>query len=135
MTSLVSFHIYTAFTSHISALFAMILSFFFLSQHYLLKNKKSIILENSFPSLEVLRKSLFFSLFFGFILLSLSLISGFFFVYQDSSLFEKVPGKIIWAIFLWLWYIAALLLYKWLYTSRKILSVMTFVGFFLFLLA
>lgn len=126
MRNIVFFHISSAIAGELIAILASLISLLFLFQHRLLKLKKITILLARLPSLEKLEVCLSRLLRTGFVLLSLSLASGFFILYE---LWPKAPDnyKILWAISVWIWYLIVFIL-KICYKKRLFTAQMSLLG-------
>lgn len=129
MKNIILFHITSAVAGELIAVLASLTSLLFLLQHRLLKLKRITLLLCRLPSLEKLESYLSTLLWTGFILLSFSLASGFFILYQ---LWPKTPDnyKILWATGVWIWYLIVFIL-KVGYKKRLFTAQMSLLGCFL----
>ena len=129
MENIILFHISSAVAGELIAILSSLISLLFLFQHRLLKLKKISRVLSQLPSLEKLEAYLSRLLWTGFILLSFSLASGFFIVYQ---LWPKTPDnyKILWATGIWIWYLIVFIL-KFGYKKRLFTAQMSLLGCFL----
>ncbi|MEZ4743502.1 MAG: cytochrome c biogenesis protein CcsA [Bdellovibrionota bacterium] len=126
-----SAHVLLAILGEAAAVAACGISGVYLRQRRLLKQKLMDSLNLETPALDGLERLLMISLWTGFIFITFSLLSGAFYshLWGHSPFSQGV--KTLWAIFVWSWYLIALL-------SRLVFNVpitriakMSFIGFLL----
>ena len=104
-------HITSAVIGQSFAVIACGMSLLFIWLDRKLKSRQLSDLPDSFPALSTLTKSLNITLWIGFTFITVSLLSGA--LYALSGFLPSSPGmyaKIIWAILVWVWYLAILVL-------------------------
>ncbi|MBI2601703.1 MAG: cytochrome c biogenesis protein CcsA [Deltaproteobacteria bacterium] len=122
-------HIIGALAGELFAVLAAVLSFLYLVQVRLLKERRLDRLMFNLPALDVLERLLFISLGTGFFFLSLALLSGSIIFWQEGMQNSALVGKLIWALVVWSWYLIALLSrFSWK-VSRKTTARMSLWGF------
>ncbi len=123
-------HIAGALSGEVLAVVAAVISFLYLGQHHLLKEKRFVHLMNRLPALDLLDESLIASLGAGFLFLSIALLSGGIFLsYSTADHIPKLTAKLIWALSVWFWYLLALFSRLGLHVSTKTLAQMSLLGF------
>lgn len=125
-----SCHIAGAIAGEILAVIAAGFAIFYLGQHRLLKEKRFAHLIRKVPALDLLDDCLIVALSAGFLFLSIALISGAIFLLNSNAEdFSKWTLKLIWALSIWFWYLAALFSRIVLHVSAKKLAQMSLLGF------
>jgi ABC-type uncharacterized transport system permease subunit len=102
-------HIIAAVIGQSFAVLACGMSLLFIWLDRKLKSRQISDLPESFPAMTTLTKSLNVTLWIGFTFITISLLSGA--MYALSGLLPSTPSmyaKIIWAILVWVWYLAIL---------------------------
>jgi ABC-type uncharacterized transport system permease subunit len=102
-------HIIAAVIGQSFAVLACGMSLLFIWLDRKLKSRQISDLPESFPAMTTLTKSLNVTLWIGFTFITISLLSGA--MYALNGLLPSTPGmyaKIIWAILVWVWYLAIL---------------------------
>lgn len=128
----IKLHVATAILGQSFAILACGLSLLFLWLDQKLKTRQLGALPEKFPAISTLSRALAGTLWLGFIFITLSLLSGSLF-----ALLGLIPAgtnmapKVSWAILVWVWYLAILVLRGVLgYRPHKVAR-MSLVGFFL----
>lgn len=123
-------HIMSAILGEAMAIGAFSISMLYLWQHKNLKHKTINHISNKLPALEKLSSLLDICLWAGMIFLSIALISGAF--YSSQSLEHSgLTIKILWALAVWGWYMAILVIKNVLKKRPKFVAKLSLVGFFL----
>lgn len=110
MSTLGQIHIASAVLGQAFAIIACAISVVYLWQQNLLKKKLLDQLPVGVPAMDRLSRMLMLALWSGFVLITLGLVSGALFVQVspvDPEL--RLGAKVMWAIIVWLWYLATLL--------------------------
>lgn len=118
------------------AIFACATSLMYLRQQRILKKKMISQLRNDFPSLDRLTRLLLMSLWAGFILLTIGLVTGA--VMNQFYAHEIRPQswlKILWAIIVWVWYLVTLLARNVFNWPQRRIAQMSLGGFLLLTVA
>ncbi|MGE0173052.1 MAG: cytochrome c biogenesis protein CcsA [Oligoflexales bacterium] len=126
-------HISLAILGEAFAICAFGVSALYLLQHRALKKKQLYLISPVTPPLDKLDRLLVFTLWVGFIFISLGLVSGGILTrFFPSPHAEMSLGwKIIWATLVWAWYLAILLARNIFAVSGKHLAQMSVAGFLL----
>ena len=110
MSTLGQIHIGSAVLGQAFAIIACAISLVYLWQQNLLKKKLLDQLPAGVPAMDRLSQMLMVTLWTGFILITLGLVSGALFIQVspvDPEL--RLGAKVSWAIVVWLWYLATLI--------------------------
>jgi ABC-type uncharacterized transport system permease subunit len=128
-STLLKVHIYASIIGEAFAILAFVTAILYLAQKRALKKKQLGKLLANTLSLDSLDRLLLLSIWIGFILLTIGLILGA--IYTQTFTQNEVTdtSKIIWAIAVWLWYLATLLTRNIFSFPAKRVAQMTFVGF------
>lgn len=113
------------------AIIAAAISVLYLWLQNLLKKKRLSQLPKNIPAIDKVDFLLMLSLWAGFILLTLGLLSGALLVQLFDMPDEGVWGKVLWAILVWLWYLAILLARNVFNRPSKRIAQMSLVGLLL----
>ena len=107
---LILVHVAMAVLGMAFGIIACAVSILFLWQQNLLKKKLLAQIPSQLPAIDKLNKHLSIALWAGFIFLTLSVLSGAIFTqtYKPRATMD-MDFKIIWAIIVWIWYLAILL--------------------------
>ena len=127
-----NFHILMSILGEAFAICACAISMVFLIQRRALKRKQFAWLTGAITPLDKLDKALVISLWAGFLFITLGLISGAIY----SQFYMPAPksgltGKIVWALLVWIWYLATLLARNIFNLSERRIAQMSMVGFLL----
>jgi ABC-type uncharacterized transport system permease subunit len=136
-------HVTLAIAGQALAIAACVLSILFLWQHQALKRRKMadiIAMGEKVPSLARLDHWLRVTLIAGFVMLTLSLLTGAVFIAQiPGGLAENVPdalkSKVLWAVAVWSWYLGTLVAKNILRSPARVVARMSVGGFSLMALA
>lgn len=126
---LIAAHIYTSIVGEAFAILAFVIAMLYLIQKRAMKKKQFNRLLGSALSLDTLDRSLLFTIWSGFILLTTGLILGAIYTQFFQADTSMATGKVIWALLVWLWYLATLLARNVFSLPAKRIAQMTFVGF------
>jgi len=127
-----SLHVGSAILGEVSAVFSFIIALMYIWQQRALKEKKIKELVE-LPALDKLASMLGKSLLIGFILLTLTLVSGAGFAAVSTR--DAGAGKLIWAVGVWLWYFATLVARNILKKPIRMQAQLAVIGFALLFLA
>lgn len=148
-----SFHVAMALAGQVMAIAACVLSILYLWQYRALKSRRFEAIGNDGPALERLDQWLQTTLISGFVMLSLSLMTGALFFAPlfspggaphgislgsasgDNAALIATKAKILWAIAVWSWYLATLVARNILRAPVRIIAKMSVAGFALIALA
>jgi ABC-type uncharacterized transport system permease subunit len=125
-------HIASAIIGQSFAILACGMSLLFLWLDKKLKSRQISDLPVSFPSISTLTKALNLTLWVGFTFITLGLVSGA--MYYMSGLVApemNILPKVIWAVFVWVWYLSILVLKGILSYRPQRVARMSLVGFLL----
>lgn len=125
-----NFHIMAAIFGQASVIAAFSISLMYLWQYRNLKKKLISQLSDRVPALDKLSRLLNVTLWVGLVFLTVALISGAYY----SSMTKITAGlelKVIWAICVWAWYTAILVLKNVLKKPPKLIAKLSLVGFFI----
>lgn len=128
-------HIALAILGEAFAIIACAVAIFYLWMQSLLKKKLLNLMPANLPAIDRIDALLRQSLWSGFILITLGLLSGAFLVEMDNTLALKVKEKVVWAIAVWVWYLATLLARNVFNRPSKRIAQMSLAGFFLLALS
>lgn len=127
--NLITFHIFTSVIGEAFAILACAIAILLLLQKRAMKKKQIHRLIGMAPSLDALNRSLLFSIWSGFIFLTIGLILGAIYTQFYAPSTDHSISKVVWALIVWFWYLATLL-------GRNVFSLpagriaqMTLVGF------
>lgn len=125
-------HIILAVVGQTIAILSASIAAIYLVQFRSLKNRSFNSFLNNLPGLDKLSSMIKVSLDVGFLLLSLALLSGVIYTqfFWENSNSELIP-KILWAVLIWLWYLACLWLTKVVKVKNLTLAKMSLTGFVL----
>lgn len=132
VSALLYSHIILAVLGQTLAILAASVSALYILQFNSLKKRHFNSLLNTLPGLDKLSYIMKLSLNVGFFLLSLALLSGIIYTqmfWQDSN--NELLPKIVWAILIWLWYLACLWLTQVIKVKTLTLAKMSLIGFVL----
>lgn len=124
-------HIVFATSGEAFAIIAFGISVIYLWQRRVLKQKLLKQLSNRVPAIDNLENYLNKSLWIGFILMTLALLSGVFFFQNWGNQYSDVFIKVIWAISIWIWYLAILIARYTFQLPMRTIAKMSLIGFFL----
>lgn len=128
----VNAHIAMAIIGQAFAIIACAVSVLYLWQQNLLKKKLLTQLSGSLPAIDRLERLLMRTLWTGFIFITLGLLSGAILTQlYDLPVELRLGYKVIWACFVWGWYLATLLARNVFNRSSKRIAQMSLVGFLL----
>ena len=129
---LVDFHVVMAILGQAFAIIACAVSVFYLWQQNLLKKKRLSQLAQNLPAIDRIDRLLRISLWTGFILITVGLLSGAIYtqLYAPPETM-RLSAKVIWATAVWLWYLATLLAKNVFGRSSKRIAQMCLAGFIL----
>ena len=122
-------HIITAILGEAMAIGAFTISMMYLWQHQNLKNKILDQITNKVPALDKLDKLLNLTLWLGMLFLTTALISGAYYTTRSAAQ-DGITLKVIWALSVWIWYMAILVLKNVLKKSTSYVAKLSLVGFF-----
>ena len=106
----------------------------YLFQQRALKKKQLNFITKATPPLDKLEQSLMFSLWLGFIFLTLGLITGaIYLMFLSKSALPNVLMKIVWACSVWIWYLCILLAKNVFSQPGSVVAKMSVGGFILLL--
>jgi ABC-type uncharacterized transport system permease subunit len=131
-TGLLTVHVAAAMIGQACAIIAFAFSAVFLWQQSLLKRKLINQLPDKSPALDAIERWFTLALWIGFSFLTVSLLTGAFFAPKYQP--ESNPGldlKIIWAVVIWVWYLAILLAKNVFNRAARVIARMSLVGFLL----
>jgi ABC-type uncharacterized transport system permease subunit len=129
-------HVSSAVLGQTFAIIACAMSLLFLWLDKKLKNKQLQDVPVKFPGINTLNKSLTVALWAGFIFITISLLSGSFYAISGQlPLSINLSSKVIWAILVWVWYLAILILKSLLGFRPQKVARMSLVGFFILALS
>jgi ABC-type uncharacterized transport system permease subunit len=125
-------HIVTAILGQTFAIGACAVSVLYLWQRNALKKRQLDQIPAQVPAMDKLDKLLIRFVWVGFSFITLSLISGAVFVQSNSFPgIASLQAKIIWAVAVWIWYLAILISKNVLNHPGRRVAQMSLVGFFL----
>lgn len=128
---LVVAHISMAIIGQAFAIIACAVSVLYLWQQNLLKKKLLNQLSGGLPAIDRLERLLMRALWTGFLFITLGLLSGAYLIQAYIVPPESLGFKVIWATFVWVWYLATLLARNVFNRSSKRIAQMSLVGFVL----
>ena len=129
---IVTLHVASAVLGQTLVVAACATSLLFLWQQRLLKSRQVEKVPASFPAMDTLARALAAFLWSGFILITLSVLSGAAFTMIYGVPVQMQLGiKILWAILVWVWYLAILVLRNILGYSTQKVARMSLIGFVL----
>ncbi len=127
---LITTHIAMAIIGQAFAIIACAVSVMYLWQQNLLKKKLLTQLSRGVPAIDRLERLLMWALWTGFIFITLGLLSGAMFAQLfDLPADMRLGSKVIWATFVWGWYLATLLARNVFNRSSKRVAQMSLAGF------
>jgi ABC-type uncharacterized transport system permease subunit len=127
---LVLAHVTMAIIGQAFAIIACAVSVLYLWQQNLLKKKLLTQLSGGLPAIDRLERLLMRALWTGFIFITLGLLSGAVMTQSYNMPAEMSLGfKVIWATFVWVWYLATLLARNVFNRSSKRVAQMSLAGF------
>lgn len=130
--ALVTFHVITAIFGQTFAIGACAVSVLYLWQRNALKKRQLNQIPTQVPAMDRLESILVRFVWAGFILITLSLISGAIVVqYYALSDLPSLQAKIVWATAVWAWYLAILISRNILNHPGRRIAQMSLGGFFL----
>lgn len=127
-------HILTAILGQTAAIGAFVTSLMYLWQHRNLKKKNFDLISNQVPALDRLSSVLNLTLWLGLTLFSVALISGAYYSAR-SDLTMGLGPKVIWAISVWSWYLAILIVRNVFKKSEILAARLSLFGFFILALS
>jgi len=130
--SIMTIHIAFSVLGMAFGIIACVISTLFLWKQNLLKKKLLDQIPKNLPAIDKLNKHLTTSLWAGFIFITFGLISGAIY----TQLYEPREGmqleyKVLWAILVWVWYLAILLMKNVFNKPGKRVAQMALAGFFI----
>lgn len=127
-------HIVMAVVGEACAIFAFIVALLYMLQDNALKSKKIANVIVDLPALDKLDRILVKFVWAGFILLSLSLLTGSLYtqLYVDNKT-TPLDAKVIWAIIVWVWYMVILIQRNVFHKPTRSVASMCAVGFIILL--
>ena len=129
---LIGLHVIMAMVGQAFAILACAVSILYLWQQNLLKKKLLDQIPNNIPAIDRLDNLLTICLWTGFIFITLGLLSGAIYTQLNMSRSElQLELKVIWAIVIWLWYLATLLAKNIFNRPGKSIAQMSLGGFVL----
>jgi ABC-type uncharacterized transport system permease subunit len=129
---LIAAHVALAITGEAFAIIACAVSVLYLWQQNLLKKKLLDQLTQNLPAIDRLDKMLRFTLWTGFIFITLGLLSGALYSQLYTLSPElKLTTKVTWAVLVWVWYLLTLLARNVFNRPSKRIAQMSFAGFLL----
>ena len=123
-------HIITAIIGQAMAIGAFAIALMYLWQHRNLKRKLLDQISDKVPALDRLSKLLNISLWIGLIFLTTALISGAYYT-SHSEVATGLGLKVFWAIGVWLWYMAILVVKNVLKRPTTFVAKLSVAGFFI----
>ena len=124
------FHLSGVFLGQVMAMFTALISLTYLWQRFLLKEKKITQLNKHIPPLDTLEKALVYSLWGGFILLCLTLLSGMAYICNNNLLVDHdMIIKVVWTITIWLLYLASIIMHRVFLLPCRKLAKISLLGF------
>ncbi|MDB2447213.1 cytochrome c biogenesis protein [bacterium] len=123
-------HIVTAILGQAMAIGAFSTALMYLWQHRNLKKKLIDQISDKVPALDKLSRVLNATLWLGLIFLSIALISGAYYT-SRSVISSGLEFKIIWAIGVWCWYMAILVVKNVFKKPTTFVSKLSLIGFFI----
>jgi len=131
-SGLIYVHIVMAILGQTFAIGACAVSVLYLWQRNALKKRQLDLIPAQVPAMDKLDKLLVRFVWTGFIFITLSLISGAVFVQSfQLSAAPSLQAKVIWAIAVWVWYLAILIFRNVLNHPGRRVAQMSLGGFFL----
>ena len=136
LTPVVALHVVSAVLGQTFAVAACATALLFLWQQRLLKSRQLDRVPESYPAMDTLGRALAVFLWSGFILITVSVLSG-----AAFSMIYEIPvqmqfgAKVLWAVLVWVWYLAILVLRNILGYSLQKVARMSLVGFVLIALS
>lgn len=127
-TSFLKLHITLAIVGMAFAIIACAISILYLWQQQLLKKKLLDQIPTNLPAMDRLDKLLMTSLWCGFGFITLGLISGAVMVQSYAHAGQGIDAKVLWAILVWVWYLATLLARNVFNRPSKRLAQMSLIG-------
>ena len=128
-------HVGLAIVGEAFAIIACAVSVVFLWQQSLLKKKLLDQLPPTLPAIDRIDALLRQSLWLGFILITLGLLSGVLLAQVNPTMALKMKEKVIWATAVWAWYLGTLLARNVFHRSSKRIAQMSLGGFVLLALS
>lgn len=129
---LLTLHVVPAILGQAFAIIACAVSIVFLWQQSLLKKKLLDQLTRNLPAIDRLERILAMSLWCGFLFITLGLLSGALYAQLSADTLElNLPAKVIWAVLVWVWYLATLLARNVFNRPSKRIAQMSLAGFLL----
>ncbi len=108
-TAIVAIHVVSAVVGQAFAIIACAIAMFYLWQQALLKRKRLQDLPPNLPAMDRTATLLTNQLWAGFLFLTIGLLTGAVYVRTESVAGDVVsPFKVVWAIFVWIWYLVTL---------------------------
>ena len=135
LDAVILLHIAVAILAQFLAILATCVSTLFLFQQRNLKRKRVSALFNQPLSLEFLDLLFTRLLRFGFVFISISVVSGFFLFFLLRTQIKAMELKILWSLLVWVWYSISLLFRHKILKSRTISAQMCSIGFLILLSA
>lgn len=130
MSLLGKVHVGSAVLGQAFAIIACAVSLVYLWQQNLLKKKLLDQLPAGVPAMDRLSRLLMLALWSGFILITLGLVSGAIFIQVTPVAPElRLGAKVMWAVVVWIWYLATLLARNVLGKPMKRIAQMSLAGF------
>ena len=128
-----AFHVAGAVMGQIVAVCASLVAILFLWQQRLLKKKMLNLLTSRVPPQDILENLLVVCLWSGFLFLTSALLSGALYLWNLNGiiLLPEYKQKIVWAVTVWIWYLAALFFRNALKIPMKRVAQMSLMGFML----
>jgi ABC-type uncharacterized transport system permease subunit len=131
---LLTMHVAPAILGQAFAIIACAVSIVYLWQQNLLKKKLLDQLPRNLPAIDRLDRILAVSLWCGFLFITLGLLSGALYAQLNpTALGLNLPAKVIWAVLVWVWYLATLLARNVFNRPSKRIAQMSLGGFMLLL--
>ncbi len=127
-------HIVMAVVGEACAIFAFIVALLYMLQDNALKSKKIANVIVDLPALDKLDRILVKFVWAGFILLSLSLLTGSLYtqLYVDNRT-TPLDAKVVWAIVVWVWYMVILIQRNVFHKPTRSVATMCAIGFVILL--
>jgi ABC-type uncharacterized transport system permease subunit len=140
---LTGFHVSMAIAGQAMAIAACVLSVVFLWQHRALKRRRMadiLAMGENLPALDRLDRWLRISLITGFVMLTLSLITGAFFITSLPGGLSApdalaLKSKVLWAVAVWSWYLGTLVARNILRSPARVVARLSVGGFVLMAVA
>lgn len=129
--NLQAFHIVGATVGQLLALVACIVALVYLWQRNVLKKKTFNQLSRRVPALDWLEKILMGCLWTGFVFLTMALVSGIYYFFNQAEYTAASIEKFVWASLVWLWYLATIVMRKVYSQPSRRIAHMSLVGFML----